>query len=124
MGVHDASGLHVTRLKRLKGSNLEVSVNRPFKEWVWKFHRNVQIARQLGVLISVAGSASTAFQICHIAVDAKEMIGTHLPKAQIGITTVVNAQTTVDVQYGHLVASRLAILIDRSMEGRYVHEKS
>jgi hypothetical protein len=119
MSVLDASGLHVTRLKGFKRSNLEVPVNRKFK----KIH-TLQVARQLSVFVSVASSPSTALQICRIAVDTKEMIGTYLPKTEIGISTVVKAQTTVGVQHGRIITSRLARLIDRPMKRRCAREKS
>jgi hypothetical protein len=113
MSVHDASGLHMARLKGLKRSNLEICINRGFEKI-----QMLQAARQFGVVVAAAIPASIAFQISQTAVDTKEMIGAYLPKAQIGVPAVVNAQSTMDVQYRRIFTSCLTRLIDRSMQGR------
>jgi hypothetical protein len=56
------------------------------------------------------------------------VIGAYLPKAQIRVSTVVNAQATVDMLYRRISTSCLtrliASLIDCSMDCRRTREKS
>lgn len=86
MRVHNASGLHVPRLKGLKESKIKISIGGEIKKI-----QTFQVAGKLCIVISVARTPSNTLQVRRIAKDAKEMIGTYLPKAQIGCSAVVNA---------------------------------
>ncbi|MGD0732472.1 MAG: hypothetical protein ABR956_14520 [Terracidiphilus sp.] len=110
MSIYDASGLHVARLKGFKRSNLEICIKRRFEE-----NEMLQAAREFGVLVAAAIPSAITFQILRIAVNTKEMVGTNLPKAQVRVPAVINAQPTVNMQYRHAFTSCLARLIDRSM---------
>jgi hypothetical protein len=111
MSIHNASGLHMARLKGLKRSNVEICINGGFKK-IQMF----EATRQFRFLAVVAAApASAAFQILGIAVDTEEMVGAYLPKPQIRISAVVNAQSTMNVRYRRIVTSCLARLIDRPM---------
>jgi hypothetical protein len=91
LGVHDARGLHVTWLKGLQQSNLEIAVYEMIKKV-----QLCQVAGQLGVTIPVATCGKAASQVRWIAVDEEHMMCADVPQPQIRIAAVVNGQAAVD----------------------------
>ena len=112
----------MTWLKGFEHSNIEVTIDRVLEERIRKHSKAIHIARQLSVLIPLALFAPNALQVRRIAEDAEEMLAAYLPQAQIGVTAVVDAQPTMDMNDVGLFSARLAGFVDCSMKGRRVYE--